>query len=237
MGRGARPRRRRAATRARRARQRSDLRRLVRLGERGPVPPRAEPAAPIPELHRRLHRVGQQLLARRVRGDPAARRRRRRRGAAARDDVEGDPRTHRARRRVRRHEREERVGQPGRRDAPHACAEPRGRRPARAGVRAVQPAAQRPHSGGRRDVAPDRSGHRHRGDARARVRARQRGAARHRVPRPLLRRRRPADRVHPRRGRRAAEEPRVGGRDLRHPRRRRSASSRAAWRRTARWSP
>ena len=60
-----------------RARQRGDLRRLVRLGERGPVPPRAEPAPPLPELRRRLHRVGQQLLARRVRGDPAARRRRR----------------------------------------------------------------------------------------------------------------------------------------------------------------
>ena len=51
------------------ARQRGDLRRLVRLGERGPVPPRAESAPPVPELHRRLHRVGQQLLARRVRSD------------------------------------------------------------------------------------------------------------------------------------------------------------------------
>ena len=39
-----------------RARQRVDLRRLLRLGQRRPLPPRAEPAAPVPQLHRRLHR-------------------------------------------------------------------------------------------------------------------------------------------------------------------------------------
>ena len=37
------------------ARQRSDLRRLVRLGQRRPLPSRAEPAAPLPQLHRWLH--------------------------------------------------------------------------------------------------------------------------------------------------------------------------------------
>ena len=37
-----------------RARQRGDLRRLVRLVERGALPPRAEPGAPLPERARRL---------------------------------------------------------------------------------------------------------------------------------------------------------------------------------------
>ena len=115
-----------------------------------------------------------------------ARRRRRRRGAAPGHHVEGDPRAHRARRRVRRHEPEERVGQPGRRDPPHAAAEPRRGRPARPALRAVQPAAQRPaRPTSRADVAPDRARHRHRGDARPRPRARHRGPARHRLPRPL----------------------------------------------------
>ena len=42
---------------ARRARQRGDLRRLLRLGQRRALPPRAEPAAPLPEPARRLHRA------------------------------------------------------------------------------------------------------------------------------------------------------------------------------------
>ena len=41
------------------ARQRVDLRRLLRLGERRSLPPRPEPAAPLPQLHRWLHVVGQ----------------------------------------------------------------------------------------------------------------------------------------------------------------------------------
>ena len=54
LGRGDLARRRRARARAPRARQRGDLRRLVRLVERGPLPPRAEPGAPLPERDRRL---------------------------------------------------------------------------------------------------------------------------------------------------------------------------------------
>ena len=67
LGRGARPRGRRAAPGPRRARQRGDLRRLVRLGERRPVPPRAEPAAPLPQPDRRLHRRRATPTPRRVR--------------------------------------------------------------------------------------------------------------------------------------------------------------------------
>ena len=108
--------------RAGRARQRVDLRRLLRLGQRRPLPPRAEPAAPVPQLHRRLHRRrstatrsarSEVILPHVVGGADEVLR--------TGDDVEGDPRAHRARRRLRRHEREERVGEPGRRDPPHAA--------------------------------------------------------------------------------------------------------------------
>ncbi len=134
------------------ARQRGDLRRVVRLGECRPVPPRAESAAPLPQLHRRLHEVGQHLLERRVRGDPAARRRHRRhaRGVLPGHDVERDRGPHRPRRRVRRHEPEERGGEL-RWDRPsHAADAPQRSRSARAHVRAVQPAANRPTSRRRR---------------------------------------------------------------------------------------
>ena len=81
---------------------------------------------------------------------------------------------------------EERVREPGRRRPATRCrrASPP---PAARGldVRAVQPAAQRPPARRRRDVAPGRARHRHRGDARPRPRARHRGSARHRVPRAL----------------------------------------------------
>ena len=127
-------------------RQRVDLRRLVRLGERRSVPPRPEPAPPVPELHRRLHVVGQlatrsarsEVLLPHVIGAHATCRYRA-------TTLADDPRAHRPRRRVRRDEPEERVGRPGRRDPAHArpVASPR---PADAAlrVRADQPAARRP---------------------------------------------------------------------------------------------
>ena len=43
---------------------RGGLRRLLRLGQRRAVPPRAEPAAPVPELPRRLRAARQQLQPR-----------------------------------------------------------------------------------------------------------------------------------------------------------------------------
>ena len=39
-----------------------DLRRLLRLGQRGPVPPRAEPTQAVPRARRWFHQFGQQLL-------------------------------------------------------------------------------------------------------------------------------------------------------------------------------
>ena len=58
---------------ARRARARRDFRRLVWLGERGSVPPCAEPDPSVPEHRARwLCPLGQQLQRRRIIGDPAA---------------------------------------------------------------------------------------------------------------------------------------------------------------------
>ena len=54
LGRGARPARRRTHQGVRRAGPRGGVRRFLRLVKRRPVPPRAEPAAPLPELPRRL---------------------------------------------------------------------------------------------------------------------------------------------------------------------------------------
>ena len=104
-------------------------------------------------------------------------------------------------------------------------------------LRPVQPAAQRPPGPAGGDVATGAARHRHRGDARPGPRARQRGPARHRLPRRLHRRRRPPHRVRPRRERRRGQDARVGIRHLRRRRARTCATSPAAWRRAARWSP
>ncbi len=53
-------------------RQRGDLRRLVRLGQRRPVPPRAEPGAPLPQTPWRVHLFAALLQSGRHRGDHAA---------------------------------------------------------------------------------------------------------------------------------------------------------------------
>ena len=125
-------------------------------------------------------------------------------------------------------------GQPGRRDPPHAAAEPRRGRPRGASTfELVQPAAQRPPAtaGARRGtrcvpgtdtavmLAP-------------RPRARHRGPARHRLPRALLRRRRPSHRLRPRR--RATAWPRrpSGRRPSPASPRTTCATSPGAWRRS-----
>ena len=110
------------------ARQRGDLRRLLRLGQRRPLPPRAEPAAPLPQPRRRLHVLGQHLQHRlrrsvllpHVVGDAA-------RCAAPGVDVADDRRAHRARGRLRRHPGQERVRRAGRGDPPPHPTPPRGR--------------------------------------------------------------------------------------------------------------
>ena len=201
----------------RRARQRGDLRRLVRLGERRPVPPRAEPAAPVPELHRRLHVCPQnyyasarrEVILPHVVGDIDE-------VLGARRHVEDDPRAHRAGRRVRRHEREERVGEPRRRQPATPA---RGLRAGRAGRRGRFVELFSPLRDDRRpsvaaDVAPDRARHRHRGDARrSRTRSSPKGSTTTAFLDALLRRLSTgSDRVPARRGRRRAEGPPSGRR-------------------------
>ena len=119
----------------------ADLRRVVRLGQRRAVPPRAEPAAPVPRPVRRLHVLAQHLQLRHLAGAAAASGRRREPGTARSVLVADDRGEHRADRGVRRHPGEERVRHPGRGDpARHARASrPTGRPGHR--DRAGQPAA------------------------------------------------------------------------------------------------
>ena len=100
--------------------------------------------------------------------------------------------------------------------------------PARLRVRPRQPAARRPAGGSRRRMARRPPRHRCRADARHRPHPGQRGAARPRFPRPLLRRLAGLRALSARRDRRPAEGRRLGRRDLRHRRRRdRRAGARA----------
>lgn len=108
----ARPLRRRDPARARAPRERRYLRRIVRLSERGPLPPRAEPAAPLLQPGRWACRSPRELQ---LRG---------RAGASARDRrADGDARgqghrlgharrAHAAARVLRRRASQERAGQP-----------------------------------------------------------------------------------------------------------------------------
>ena len=120
-----------------RTRQRGDLRRLVRLGQRRALPPRPEPAAPLPEPARRLHRVASTPTASArprccCRTSSAARER----GAARAHDLAVDRRAHRAARGVRRHPGEERrSSRPA--ASPGTRAGPPGRRWPPAGSRVV----------------------------------------------------------------------------------------------------
>ncbi len=86
---------RRTAPRRRHPRQRGDLRRFLRLGQRGPIPPRPEPGASIPELPWRLHIFAPLLQPRRDRGDHAAGGRHPRRPVQAVHPVGRHRRTHR----------------------------------------------------------------------------------------------------------------------------------------------
>ena len=168
-------------------RQRGDLRRLVRLGQCRSVPPCAEPVAPVPELRRRLHGVGQLVLAGRVRG-AAPTRHRLHRCALPGHHVVRHPRPHRPRRRLRGHEHQERLGGARRRHPAHAGAGPGRGRHAWSRVRAVQPSPRRPTGRGGVDVAPDPTRHRHRRHAGAGPRPAERGSGRPRLPRALHRR-------------------------------------------------
>ena len=151
-----------------------DLRRLLRLGERRALPPAPEPAAPLPEPARRLHRrrATATASARRsccCRTSSAAA------GAVFRKATSWPviARAHRAAGRVRRHAAQEHLRRAGRHGAARASAATSPTR-ARRGMRdrAVQPAARR-----RGAPRPTRAGircvplHRRRGDARARARA------------------------------------------------------------------
>ena len=128
LGRGARHRRGRDRSGAQGARQRGDLRRLLRLGLGRPLPPRAEPAAPLPERDRRLCRLLRQLFDRLRPGDHAARDRGELPRAALRASgrLADDPRQHRDAGDVRGHQPEELPGQHGRdhraRDRRHGSA-------------------------------------------------------------------------------------------------------------------
>ena len=87
VGRAHRTARRRTAPRRRHPRQRGDLRRLLRLGQRGSVPPRAESGAPIPQTAWRVHLFAALLQSRRHRRDHAAGGRHPRRPVQALDEL------------------------------------------------------------------------------------------------------------------------------------------------------
>ncbi len=127
LGRGPRPGSGRARPRQGGARQRIHLRRLLRLGERGALPPPAGPAASLPQLPRRLHGVGQQLQLRRDGGHPAARHRRRvRRDLLLGPALGRDRRAHRADRRLRGDGPQEHADQLGRPRAASGARRPGG---------------------------------------------------------------------------------------------------------------
>ena len=138
-----------------RARRPGRLRRLLRLVQRGPLPPRAEPGARFLDTGSAATCARSTPTASGLAGDPAACRRRRGRGLRAGRRRGDDRRAHRADRRLRRHAAEERRSsrpaastrhvEPGALDAAG-----RARRPLRPG----QPAARRPARGrGRRMAA------------------------------------------------------------------------------------
>ena len=143
LGRAHRSARRRTAPGGRHPRQRGHLRRLVRLGQRRPIPPRPEPGAPVPETAWRVHLFAALLQPRRHRRDHAAGGRHPRRPVQALDRLERHRRTHRPAGVLRRGEPEEHRDQPRRHHRPPgprgAAAVPRQGRP----HRVDQPAAQR----------------------------------------------------------------------------------------------
>ena len=199
------------------ARRRGGLRRLLRLGERRPLPPRAEPAPSLPQLPRRLRARGAQLQQRRSDRDHAPRRGRHARLPGPGDRLVGDRAPHGALRLLRRHPAQEHDGEPRRGEpASPPGPSPRDEGP-RGGVRAAEPDARRPARVPRGRVAPGRAGHRRRRDARPRPHPGRRGALRSRVPRAVLRGLRPLRGLPPRRGGRRGQDARVGRAALRDP--------------------
>ena len=174
LGHGAGHRRRRAGARAQRLGQRGDLRRLLRLGQRRALPPRAEPRPPLPQLHRRLHPLGRQLQLRRRRRAAAARHRRHALARGRPDELEVAAPGPVAGADVRRHAGEERPGRLRRhRPSPPARRArrlSRGGLPLRLGLAGARRRARRE----RRALDPDPPQHRRRADARPGARARRR---------------------------------------------------------------
>ena len=174
-------------------------------GSRRPLPPRAEPAAPVPEHDRRLCRLLRQLFDRLRPGDHAARDRGELPRAALRASgrLADDPRQHRDAGDVRGHQPEELAGQHGR---DHRARDRRMVRPLRRQGHALhqhRPAARRRTR--RLRVAAAAAGLGHRADAGARPRHRDRRADRPRLPRALHRRLRALPPLPPRRDRRHAQ--------------------------------
>ena len=151
----------------RRARQRGDLRRLVRLGERRALPPRPEPAAPLPERVRRLHGSVNSLQPRRGAWSCC------RTSSATPRTVLRTP--HALGPTLAEHTElfvafggippKNAPGQPGRRPRRTTPAALRALAAGRGPVRQRQPAARRPAGGRRRRLAPGPPEHRHRADA------------------------------------------------------------------------
>ena len=142
--------RRRARARAGRSWPGRGVRRLLRLVQRGPLSPRAEPGPSLPERRDgRLRQVGQHLQLRRLLRPGAAHHRRLRGADEAQRHLGADRRAQRDRGRLRRHGAEEQHG--GRRQRQQACRARRhgARGRARLPVRPCQPAARRFARGGR----------------------------------------------------------------------------------------
>ena len=226
-----------APPRLRRARRRGRLRRLLRLGERRPLPPRAEPAPSLPQLPRAASCAGEHSYSN---------------GALTviMPHVVGDMRGYLDRATawsvIERHTelfvcfggiplKNTMVSPGGASRHPLAGPPPRGEGP-RGRVRAAEPDARRPARVPRGRVAPGRAGHRRRRDARPRPRPGRRGALRPRVPRALLRGIRPLRALPPRRGGRLGQDPRVGRAALRDPGRDDPRRWRAGWPRSGRSS-
>ena len=187
------------------------------MGERGPLPSRAEPAPPLPQLPRRLRARGAHVQQRRPDRDHAPRGGRHARVPGPRDRLVGDRAAHRAVRLLRRDPAQEHDGEPGRGEPASPAGPPAGGEGARGRVRAREPDAGRPAGVPRSRVAPGRAGLGRRLDARPRQCPDRRGALRPRVPRPILRRVRPLRALPP--GRRGwdGEDPGVGRAALRDP--------------------
>ncbi len=104
----------RAPPHRRHARQRGHLRRLLRMGQRGPLPPRPEPGPPVPETTWRIYVFATLLQPRRHRRHHAAGRRHPRRPLQALHGLGRGRREHRTAGVFRRRRREELGGQPRR---------------------------------------------------------------------------------------------------------------------------